>query len=175
MHPECGNNGKKGLDVLRQMKRFFYVFGILFSVLLYGCVTLSSSKVTVQILEKGDKGAKVVTFLDDTPYIADMSVALSEHGFKIKPMPTQQQINELKSNKLAKYDEPVTRWGISIQTQYWGQCYLTDYAIFNFTLTLTDITNNKIVMVLKQKGSDGPCTTVEPAFGTLAKALSDNW
>lgn len=158
------------------MKRFFYIFVFLVSVNFTGCVMLSSSEVTVKNIEKSDKGPKAVTILNNTPYMGDMSVALSEYGFSVKPMPTQQQIIELQGNKLAKYNEAVTRWGISIQTQYSGMtCVFTEYKIYNFTLILTDITNNKVVMVLKQKGSDGPCTTIQPVFGTLAKALSDNW
>ena len=158
------------------MKRFFYVFVLLIPVLLTGCVMLSSSEVAVKNLQKSEKGAKVVTILNNTPYIADMSVALSEYGFSIKPMPTQQQIIELQDNKLTKYNEAASRWWISIQTQSSGMtCAFTEHGIYNFTLILTDITNNQVVMVLKQKGSDGPCTTVQPVFGTLAKALSDNW
>ena len=59
------------------MKRFFYVFVLLIPVLLTGCVMLSSSEVAVKNLQKSEKGAKVVTILNNTPYIADMSVALS--------------------------------------------------------------------------------------------------
>lgn len=55
------------------------------------------------------------------------------------------------------------------------KCAFTDFDIHYFTLMLTDIYTNQIVLVLKQKGSDGPCTTVEPVFGTLAKALGQNW
>ncbi len=145
--------------------------------LLTGCVMMSSSEVTVKNVINNPKGPKVVTFLNNTPYIADMSIALAENGFTVKPMPSQQQITELQSeSKIAKYNEASARWGISLQTKGSSYtCAFTDYNIHHFTLMLTDITNNQVVMVLKQKGSDGPCTTVQPVFGTLAKALSDNW
>jgi len=145
--------------------------------LMTGCVMLSSSPVTVTNLSKPEKGEKIVTFLNSTPYIAEMSVALAENGFVVKPMPTQQQITELQnSSRIAKYNEATARWGISLMTKHSGmKCAFTDFDIHHFTLILTDIQTNQVVLVLKQKGSDGPCTTVEPVFGTLAKALAENW
>lgn len=145
--------------------------------LLAGCVMMSSGPVTVSNLSNPEKGKKIVTFLNKTPYIAEMSIALAENGFVVKPMPTQQQITELQNpNRIAKYNEATTRWGISLQTQYSPmKCAFTDFDIHHFTLMLTDIETNQVVLVLKQKGSDGPCTTVEPVFGTLAKALANNW
>lgn len=146
-------------------------------IVLSGCVMLSSSPVTVNTLVKDEKGPKVVTFLTQTPYIADMSVALAEHGFTVKPMPSQQQVIEMQgAGRLAKFNEATARYGITLQTQFSGMtCTFTDFNIHHFTLMLTDITTNQVIMVLKQKGSDGPCTTVKPVFPTLAEALDRNW
>jgi hypothetical protein len=159
------------------MKRVKAMLVVAGAVFLSGCVMLSSSPVTVNKLSNADKGSKVVTIMNSTPYLADMSVALAENGFKVKPMPTQQQVVEIQGEgKVAKYNEATTRWGITLQTQFSGmKCAFTDFDIHHFTLMLTDIHTNEVVLVLKQKGSDGPCTTVEPVFGTLAKALSENW
>ncbi len=144
---------------------------------LFGCVMMSSTPVTVNSLTNIEKGKKEVTFLNQTLYIADLSIALAENGFVVKPMPTQMQITEIQSStRTANYKEASTRWGISLQTQDSGmKCAFTDFDIHHFTLMLTDIATNQVVLVLKQQGSDGPCTTVEPVFGTLAKALADNW
>jgi len=145
--------------------------------LLNGCVMMSSSDVKVKELSKVDKGEMQVTFLNNTPYIADMSIALSEYGFAIAPIPTQEQIIELRSDTLiSKYNAASTRWGITVSTKGSGMtCAFTDYNIHHFTLMLTDITNNRVVTVLKQKGSDGPCTTVKPVFDTLAEKLAETW
>ncbi len=147
------------------------------STALCGCVMLKSSDVSVSNLVKSGKGPKVVTFMNNTQYIADMSIALSEQGFIVKPMPSQQEVMELQSqSRITSYKEATTRWGITLEARYTGMdCALTEYSIHNFTLMLIDITNNQIVMVLKQRGSDGPCTTIKPVFGTLAGALSTNW
>jgi len=159
------------------MKAFNIPLLALIAWLLAGCVMMSSSPVTVSNLSKSEKGNKTVTFINKTPYIAEMSIALAENGFVVKPMPTQQQITELQSpSRIARFNEATARWGISLQTQHSGMtCAFTDFDIHHFTLMLIDIKTNQVALVLKQKGSDGPCTTVEPVFGTLAKALSDNW
>lgn len=147
------------------------------ALLLAACVMLSSSEVTVENLTKPNKGPKALTILNNTPYLADMSVALSQQGFTVMPMPTQQQIVELQTaDRIAKYNEAATRWGVSLVARGSSmKCAFTDFNIYYFTLMLTDIATNKVVMVLKQKGSDGPCTTVKPVFDTLAQSLSENW
>lgn len=190
---------------------------VIITTMLTSCIMWSSSPVIVKNLLNTEKGPRVVTFMTPTPYIADMSIALAEYGFAVKPMPTQKEITEIQSedraakyneetqkeimgrqsadllakysketqreitgrqsaSRIAKYNEATTRWGITLQTQFSGmECAFTDFNIHHFTLILTDIYTNQIVLILKQKGSDGPCTTVKPVFGTLAEALSQNW
>lgn len=159
------------------MNRAKVILGVIVAITLTGCIMWSSSPVTVTKLSGAEKGPRVVTFMTPTPYIADMTVALVENGFVVKPMPTQQEILEIQgAGKLAKYNEATARWGITLQTQFSGmKCAFTDFDIHHFTLMLIDIYMNQVVLVLKQKGSDGPCNTVEPVYGTLAKALAENW
>ena len=153
--------------------------GIFFMLVIFlnGCIVWSSSSVAVNTLVKEDKGPKIVTFMNNTPYLADFSVALAEHGFAVKPMPTQEQIIEFQraKDKISVYNQAAARFGLTLQARQTGICAFTEYGIYNFTLMVTDISSNQIVLVLKQKGSDGPCTTVQPVWGTLARALSDNW
>lgn len=143
---------------------------------LSGCLMFSASDVTVSNLDKAPKGPKVVSFLSDSSYMPEFSVALAQHGFKIKGAPSQQQIIRTDGNTTSVFNEASTRWAVSVKTQGTGLlCAFTEFSVYNFTLTLTDIANNEVVMVLKQKGSDGPCTTIKPVFETLATALSENW
>lgn len=159
------------LDVLAKISTFAA------TALASGCVMLSSSEVAVSRLKEVDKGPKVVTIQNNTPYLAEMSAALAENGFVVKPMPTQQEILEIKqAGRMAKYNEASTRWGLSILTRGSSMtCAFTDFKILYFTVMLTDIATNEAVLVLKQKGSDGPCTTIKPVFGTLSAAISKNW
>lgn len=159
------------------MKTFRFITVLLIASMFQGCIVWSSSPVAVNNLAKEVKGSKVVTFVSPTPYIADFTAALAEHGFTVRPMPTQQEIIEFQraKNRIVTFNEATARYGLTLQARQSGVCAFTEFGIYNFTLMLTDITNNQVVMVLKQKGSDGPCSTVEPVWGTLAKALSENW
>jgi len=92
-------------------------------------------------------------------------------------------IDSLKENKVLKIHKSKIKenivqekWGIDLSTSdHPYQCALTEYNIHNFTLTLFDLNSNQIVLVLKQTGSDGPCTTIKPVFDTLASKLSEVW
>jgi len=159
------------------MRHNLKILLIFVTVSSFGCASLVSSNVSVNNLIKSDKGPKIVTFINNTRYIAEMSVALSEYGFVVKPIPSQQEIMELQDqSRIATYNEATTRWGISLEARYIGiDCAFTEHSVYHFTLMLIDITNNEIVMVLKQRGSDGPCTTIKPVFNTLAEAIATNW
>jgi hypothetical protein len=159
------------------MKLRLKIMMLIWASLLGGCIMLSSSEVSVKELVVVEKGDKRVTFLNNTPYLADMSVALSEYGFEVMPIPSQQQILEIRNDtQLSKYNEAAARWGLTLSAKYsGGSCVFTDFHVYHFTLMLTDITNNQIVMVLKQKGSDGPCSSVKPVFDTLSQKLAEKW
>jgi hypothetical protein len=158
------------------LKAAIAVIAVILLVQMTGCVMLSSSDVSVKNLSKETRGPKVVTILNNTPYLPELSVALTETGFSVKPMSSQEEITERQGNSERKYNRATARYGITLQTYGSSMsCAFTDYNIYHFTMTVTDITNNQVLMVFKQKGSDGPCTTVKPVFPTLADALSRNW
>ncbi|MGH8190752.1 MAG: hypothetical protein ACREP2_04835 [Rhodanobacteraceae bacterium] len=125
----------------------------------------------------GPSGPRVVTFLNATPYFVEMTEALAENGFTVKPMASQQYVTQSEApGKIGQYNEASTRYGLTLLAAPTSYTYvLTDHAVYNFTLMVTDITKNRIVLILKQKGSDGPCTTIKPVFPTLAASLSSAW
>ena len=144
------------------MKYFATVILLFIFIAQSGCVKLTSSEVGVKSPPARDKGPKVVSFMNNTPFTDEMRAALSDQGFVVKPMPSPQKIMELQDQSRSAPD-------------YIGHCARTEFSIYNFTLMLIDMTNNQIVMVLMQDGSDGPCMDIEPVFGTLAESLSHNW
>ncbi|MDX2479063.1 MAG: hypothetical protein QNK24_01855 [Desulfuromusa sp.] len=152
-------------------------FIVLLSFIMTGCM-FSSGKVTVNNLKDEDKGPKKVFIENSTPYFVEMNESLKENGFTVMSQPTQVKLNEIQAKgAMSDNDESITRWGISLLTKTKGgwTCALTDSNILYFTLVLNDVSNNNSVMILKQLGSDGPCTTIKPVFPTLCKALSENW
>ncbi|TAL88473.1 MAG: hypothetical protein EPN69_16280 [Rhodanobacter sp.] len=144
---------------------------------LSACIMLSSSTVTVKSMSGGPTGPRVVTFLNATPYFPEMTEALAENGFTVKPMASQQYVTKNEGGgKIGQYNEASTRYGLTLlDAPTTFTCALTSHAVYNFTLMVTDITRNQIVLILKQKGSDGPCTTIKPVFPTLSEALSNAW
>ena len=87
----------------------------------------------------------------------------------------ENKVIEQRNKKiLSKVNQ--SKWGIDLSiSDHPYQCVLTEYNIHNFTLTLINLNSNQINLVLKQTGSDGPCTTIKLVFDTLAKNLSEIW
>lgn len=158
------------------MKLLRLIVATSMGLLLTSCM-MSSGPVTTKQIRPGAKGDKVVTILNQTPYLSEMTVALAEYGFRVKPMPSQQFVTEKQGvNRVGQYNEASTRYGITLTAAPTSTtCALTDSGIYNFTLMVTDIQTNEIVSVFKQKGSDGPCTTIKPVFDTLAAAMAASW
>ena len=124
----------------------------------------------------GPAGPRTVTFLNATPYFAEMTEALADNGFTVKPMPSQQYVTQNEGGgKIEQYKEASTRYGLTLLAAPVAPCALTTHAVFDFTLVVTDIAKNQIVLILKQRGSNGSCTTIKPVFPTLSAALSNAW
>lgn len=151
--------------------------GLALAVLPLSACMMSSSKVAVKSTAAAPTGPKVVAFLAPTPYLPEMTEALAEHGFTVKAMASQQYVTETQgAGKVAQYNEAATRYGLTLTAAPTTlDCVLTSHSIYNFTLLVTDIQRNEIVLVLRQKGSDGPCTTIKPVFPTLAASLGNAW
>lgn len=155
------------------MKIFKIMLSLVLLIPLTGCVMMSSSDVSVKETVKIEKGPKKVTFLNNTPYFADMSVALAELGFEVMPMAYHQKVTMREPDNVERqFNEASTRWGISLMKQNSGMtCAFTDFNIHQYTLILTDIETNREVLVLKLH----PCSLSEPVFGSLAHKLAENW
>lgn len=159
------------------MRQLFQTTAVLLATVLLSSCMLHSSKVDVTSVAGKLTGPRVVTFLKSTPYVVKMTVALAKRGFTVKAMPSQKYITTRESpGKVTQYNEASARYGLTLIAQPTGlTCAFTRFAAYHFTLIVTDIQTNQIVLVLKQTGSDGPCTTVKPVFPTLAEALSNAW
>jgi hypothetical protein len=166
-----------GQDQREIMRNIFRVVVVVVVALLLGACMFSSSDVSVKAMSGGPTGPRVVTFLAATPYFIEMTEALAENGYTVKPMASQQYVTEQEApNKIGQYNEASTRYGLTLLAAPTSlTCALTSHAVYDFTLMVTDIARNEIVLILKQKGSDGPCTTIKPVFPTLAESLANAW
>ncbi len=146
-------------------------------VLSSGCVTLSSGHVSVMKLGPVETGVRELTILNGSPYLGEMTLALSKFGFKVRPIAAQQTITEQQTSTVsAQWKQAATRYAMVVQVDGTRQiCAFTDYRIVNATIQIVDVRSNETVAVLKQRGSDGPCTTVDPVFDTLAEEIARLW
>lgn len=147
------------------------------AALISGCVTLSSGPVLVTRLGKMEAAARELTILNGSPYAGEMTLALSKIGFKVKPIASQETITEQRSSTVsARWTQASTRYAMVVQIDGTRQiCAFTDYRIVNATVQIVDVKSNETVAILKQRGSDGPCTTVDPVFNTLAEEIARLW
>ena len=177
-HHLAATLSRERLDVQHSRYRFRDVVLLAFiNILISGCVYTSSGNVELVSMNTTPRADRTVTFINETPYITEMTIALSEHGFNVKPMPTVSEITKtMGSDQTERYNKASARWGLRlVNTPTDVVCALTNHRWYNFTLMVIDIRQNENVFFLKQMGPDGPCTTAEPVFSSLASALSEQW
>jgi hypothetical protein len=152
-------------------------FSSVAAALTSGCVTLSSGPVDVTRLGTLEPAARELTILNGSPYAAEMTLALSKRGFKVKPIASQETITEQRTSTIsAQWKQASTRYAMVVQVEGTRQiCAFTDYRIVNATVQIVDVKSNETAAILKQRGSDGPCTTVNPVFDTLAEEIAHLW
>lgn len=142
--------------------------------ILTGCVTLSSDPVSVVKLGEIYPSSRELSVLNGTPYLAEMTLALSQKGIKVRPITSQETITEQRTPTIsAQWHQVTTRYTMIIQIQPTRQiCAFTDYRIVNATVNIVDTKTNENVAILKQRGADGPCSTVTPVFNSLASEIA---
>ena len=153
-----------------------FIAAVALSTLVTGCVTLNSGPVNVTKIAKIDASTRELTFLTGTPYMAELTLALTKSGFKVIPLATQYSDSSKGSYSASQVTQSSTRYGLVFTTVGTRQvCAFTDHTLINATASIIDIKSNETVAILTQRGSDGPCTTVEPVFETMAAELARIW
>lgn len=123
----------------------------------------SAGPVTVQALRPIEPTSKALTLLSDGPYLEDMSSALSKEGFNVTgPVLPGKAFS--------------TRYGFRFYIQT-GQaiCVFTGSIIGDAAFTLVDLNSGENVVILKQYGATGPCSSVDPVYPGIAAELSKLW
>lgn len=154
----------------------------LFLILLIGGCMPHASELTVERLseDKIDAADKNIVFLTSTKWDSQLRRALAKYDFTLKRYASVKEIEERISGvRTETYDEAEARYGISI---YLGDvidwCVFSEGIMFsNFTLEITDLRTNEVIMVVEKGGWTHDCSTRGPGklFPDLARALSDEW
>jgi hypothetical protein len=155
----------------------FKILSVGLILLISGCVTISSSPVSIIKFSSVESTPRELTILNDTAYLGEMTLAFAKYGFKVKPISSQEIITEQKTPTISSQrKQSSARYGMIIKIDITRQiCAFTDYRIINATVSIIDIKSNENIAIFKQRGSDGPCTTVTPVFDSLAEEVVKLW
>lgn len=152
------------------------VLTITIAVVLVGCSGLTRGAVQVRQIAPIDSEDRVLVVLSQTQYVGDLSAELGPYGFRIRPLVRSDRGGVAVTrggDGLAFFEE--TRYGIQIEQRFDQNCAFTPNSIYHFTVTVVDIHDNEVVLVVRQTGADGACTTVGAVWPTIARAIADHW
>lgn len=154
-----------------------YFFLVLITLSLIGCQVTDTKPQTV-VINTGIEKPKQFILLGADEYEGDLTVALFQEGFKVKPIAITQKVTELESpTKIVEYKEAGYRYALKlfISHNYGDACVFSKGHIVSVTMSVIDISSNETLAVLKQNGPDGECPPLTPVWSLLAKELSKSW
>jgi hypothetical protein len=153
---------------------------LLFFVISLAVASCQISDRRGQSLVMGQMGEKPTQFilLGAGPYEGDLTVALFQEGFKVKPIAVTQTVTEIESQtKLVEYKEAGYRYALKvyISHQYMWTCAFSTGHMVDVTMSVIDIRDNETLAIIKQRGPDGECPPLTPVWVLLARDLSKAW
>src|SRR5690606_15440085 len=150
----------------------------LFLLLAYvtACSSMVRGSVNVRHVAPINESDRQLVMLSQTSYTGDLAAELGPYGFRIRPLVRQRESDVAMTDGGARVAaEEGVRYGLQIEQKLESECAFTSSSIYAFVITVIDIENNEVVMVVRQTGADGPCTTVKSVWPTVARAIAENW
>lgn len=141
------------------------------------CSSMVRGSVNVAHIAPIDEANRQLVVLTPTPYIGELAAELGPYGFRLRPQyrPGEGEVAAMADTTARVAAGNGARYGIQIEQKLETECALTSSSIYAFVFTIVDIEQNEVVMVVRQTGADGPCTTVKSVWPTVAKAIAENW
>jgi hypothetical protein len=152
------------------MRLLIFAFSLF---ILVGCKVADSIPKTIVTKSINSKPNQFI-LLCDSAYEGDLSMALMENGFTVKPIPLTQAVVELETpTKIIKYNEAGYRYAlkISIRHNYRDFCVFSGGHLVDVTMTVIDISSNETLAIIQQNGPDRKCPPLTPVWTLLAKEL----
>ena len=154
-----------------------YALLILLGLVVAGC-QITDTKPHTTVINTGIEKPKQFILLGAGEYEGDLTVALLQEGFKVKPIAITQKVTELESpTKIVEYKEAGYKYALKlfISHHYENACVFSKGHVVSVTMTVIDLSSNETLAVLKQDGPDGECPPLTPVWSLLAKELSKSW
>ena len=125
-----------------------------------------------------DPKEKRITFLDDSVYASNMTVALLKYNFDVKPLAFQYAVKrDLTKETAISFDQASARYGIKLVYRPRDLCVFSKATISDFIMSIIDIKANATVLIMEITGPDGECPGLGagPVWDNFATTISDNW
>lgn len=140
------------------------------------CSGLARGPVQVNQISPIEPAVRELVLLSQTHYVGDLAAELAPYGFSLRPLVRRGHGDVAATGggaELALFED--ARYGVQIDQRFDQNCAFTPHSIYHFTFTIVDIERNEVVLVVRQTGADGACTTVRPIWPTVAQAIADHW
>lgn len=162
---------------MRKTNSLFLLNALLFFVSsLTGCAGLVRGEIEINKLAHINNKERILVLLSHSEHLTDLSLELAKYNMRIKPLAREARSKSaVVKGGMQNTSYEISKYGIQIDKKFDQNCAFTPASIYAFTVTVIDIETNEILMVIRQTGADGPCTTVNPVWPTLANAIYENW
>lgn len=150
-----------------------YVFTIFAALILSAC----GSNATKQKVASIDAGNKQIVILGNTPYNADIRMALLGQGFKVKVQSTTHRITQKSESTDISFNQAAATYGLTFSWATGDRCIFNDGVNLWLNAELVDLRTNETVMFIRRNGWTNSCYGGErgEVFNALAKDLADSW
>ena len=147
---------------------------LLLLLMTLGCQITNDQPITV-VTKEFQNIAKKFILLGNNEYEGDLTIALMEKGFSIKPIAITQSVAELESpTKLVEYNQAGFRYALkmSITHNRAMQCVFSGGHIVEVTMMVIDVRSNETLAIIKQSGPDRRCPPLTPVWDLIAEELN---
>lgn len=148
-------------------------------ILLIFFITGCASALKVDRISDIDPKEKTLVLMNETKWNVKIRRELLRQGFEVKRLYSVKDVEIKKTDKITeKFSMAEARYGLTVVP---GS--IVDWCIggnakkyADFTLEVTDLNSNSVVMIVEQGGWTDTCLGMfGDLFPALAKALKENW
>jgi len=143
--------------------------------MLTSCSVTDSPAKSLVLSSLRDKPRQFILF-GAGQYDGELTFALAEHGFTVKPIAIRQDVAEIDANRVVEYREAGFRYALKVSVihESW-RCVFSGAHRVSATMSVIDIATNETLAVIKQTGPDASCPPLTPAWDLLAQELARVW
>ena len=147
-------------------------------LVLAACVQLADKESQSVLIKSSEVKSQQFILLGAGNYEGDLTFALVEQGFQVKPIAITKEVTELESDtRIVSYKDTGFRYALklAVSHDYAWSCAFSGAHRVNATLSVIDISTNETLAVIRQVGPDGSCPPLTPVWPLLAEELARVW